>query len=534
MDPTTDKVNSRIQQVKEFLQCEDKFDNDRISIFRVPQALKALKPEAYTPQLLGLGPYHHFRDDLYELERMKLAAVKGVEKEYKAIEQLVEKLRGEDIELRIRASYHKYLEMEDDALLWLMTIDGIYLLEFLFKHTKQKDSPSSSSSGKNLACQAVISDIMMLENQIPCSILQSILTFRPESFTEAISGDLSRSLDDILIAFCEKISPLKLNKNRIKSQVTCSAHLLDLLYHLILPEAKIESDDYSISMPPYERPDAKIQSSDANTQDQDQTPDAKPANKQICLDLYYKVISSLHIFWVKTFIRPIKVIVKMPWSAFKELPKNFKEGINASQDNQPDGNILNVDEILIPSVSSLVQAGVEICPAHDISNIKFEAKQRKFYLPHISLNVHSQVIIRNLIAYEAGTFPESMVFIRYTEIMSGIIDTAEDAKLLRDKKIIRNFLKSDADVADLFNSIGKSVQLTKVPHIDKAIQEVNKYYYSTTRVRLYQCTSKCVNGSCKILVAVLIVLMMALQSYCSAHDCSRSSNMDKQQIGGNR
>ncbi|XAR62499.1 hypothetical protein NMG60_11017272 [Bertholletia excelsa] len=531
MDPTAVKMNSRIEEVKKILRCEDNFATDRISIYRVPQALKALMPDAYTPQLLGLGPYHHFRDELYEMERMKLTAVKGVEKEYKAIEQLVEKLREEKIELRIHASYHKYLEIKEDALLWLMTIDGIFLLQFLFEHTKQKDFLSSSWSGKNLACQAVISDIMMLENQIPRFLLHSILKFHPASFTAAVSGDWRRSLDDILIAFCEKISPLKLNRNRIKpTQVTWSAHLLDLLYRLILPEAKIESDDYPISIPPHENPDAK-------TQDQDQTPGAKPANKQACVDLW-KIISGLNIGLVKTFIRPIKVVLKMPWSAFKELPNEFKEGLNLSQDDQfEDGNILNVDEILIPTVSSLVQAGVQICPVHDISNIKFEAKQRKFSLPQISLNVHSQVIIRNLIAYEAETFPESMAFTRYTEIMSGIIDTPDDAKLLRDKKIIRNSLKSDADVAELFNRISKSVRLTKVPHIDKAIQEVNKYYNSTPRVRLYLCTRKYVYGSWKILTllaAVLLVLLMAVQSFCSVYNCPRFFNFDGYQKGGNR
>ena len=45
-----------------------------VSVFNVPKALRVHKPEAYTPQLIALGPYHHWRPELYEMERYKLAS----------------------------------------------------------------------------------------------------------------------------------------------------------------------------------------------------------------------------------------------------------------------------------------------------------------------------------------------------------------------------------------------------------------------------------------------------------------------------
>ncbi|GMP60344.1 hypothetical protein CsSME_00023247 [Camellia sinensis var. sinensis] len=45
-----------------------------VSIFRVPATISTFKPKAYVPQLIGLGPYHHFHSELYEMEKYKLVA----------------------------------------------------------------------------------------------------------------------------------------------------------------------------------------------------------------------------------------------------------------------------------------------------------------------------------------------------------------------------------------------------------------------------------------------------------------------------
>ena len=102
--------------------------------------------------------------------------------------------------------------------------------------------------------------------------------------------------------------------------------------------------------------------------------------------------------------------------------------------------------------------------------------------------------MRNLVAYEASTVSDSLVFARYTELMNGIIDSVEDAKILREKKINVNNLKSDADVAEVFNGMSKAVRLTNVPYIDKVIEDVNKYYYSTGNVATFQVASTLQKG----------------------------------------
>ncbi|GMP60343.1 hypothetical protein CsSME_00023246 [Camellia sinensis var. sinensis] len=156
---------------------------------------------------------------------------------------------------------------------------------------------------------------------------------------------------------------------------------------------------------------------------------------------------------------------------------------------------------MIPSVSMLCFAGVEFRPTTDRP------------IPVITLNVNSEVVMRNLVAYESSTTSESLVFTRYTELMNGIIDIVEDAKLLRENKIIVNSLKSDADVAELFNGMSKSVRLTNVPYIDKAIEDVNKCFNNTQQIRMYRRMKNFVYSSWQILTIMAVVLLMLLMVF---------------------
>jgi hypothetical protein len=76
-----------------------------------------------------------------------------------------------------------------------------------------------------------------------------------------------------------------------------------------------------------------------------------------------------------------------------------------------------------------------------------------------------------------------MVFTRYTELMNGIIDDEEDVRILGEAGIILNLLKSDGEVATLWNGMTKSVRVTKVPILDKAIEGANTYYLESWKVR---------------------------------------------------
>lgn len=143
----------------------------------------------------------------------------------------------------------------------------------------------------------------------------------------------------------------------------------------------------------------------------------------------------------------------------------------------------------------------------------------------VDLDVNTEVYLRNLVAYEACVASGPLVMARYTELMNGIIDTKEDAKVLMDHKIVLNHLKSDKEVADLWNGMSKCVKMTKVPYLDKVIEDVNKRYNKTWRVKLAKFMSTYVFGSRKILTlfsAVLMLFLSSVQTFCSVYSCARA------------
>ncbi|XP_062163761.1 putative UPF0481 protein At3g02645 [Alnus glutinosa] len=184
-----------------------------------------------------------------------------------------------------------------------------------------------------------------------------------------------------------------------------------------------------------------------------------------------------------------------------------------------------VEEIAIPSVTQLHKIGVKFHPTKGgLGSINFDKSCGTFYLPVIQLDDNSEVVLRNLVAYEACISPEVMVFTRYMEMMNGIIDTEEDVRILREAGIILNRLKSDKEVAALWNGMTKSVRVTKVPILDKAIKGANTYYSESWKARINVIMKKYICGSwpyLTFLAANMLILLSALETACSVYSCSK-------------
>jgi hypothetical protein len=236
---------------------------------------------------------------------------------------------------------------------------------------------------------------------------------------------------------------------------------------------------------------------------------------------------------------PVKLFLKLPWTILSKLPgfsllKQPAEYFFSSQDKEeakPENEASTsnkpplVEEIAIPSVSELTRAGFRFAPTNGgVSTVSFDAKTLTVYLPTVSLDINAEVVLRNLVAYEASNASGPLVFTRYTELMNGIIDTEEDVKALRERGIILNRLKSDGEVARLWNGMSKSIRLTKVPFLDKVIEDVNKYHGYKWRVKVGKFLKIYVFGSWPFLTflgAIFLLLLMTLQSFCSVYSCSR-------------
>ncbi|XP_052182031.1 putative UPF0481 protein At3g02645 [Diospyros lotus] len=499
-------------------------------IFNVPKKLLATDPYSYIPQHVALGPYHYWRPELYETQRHKLAAAKRTQKQLPQdfkFQYFVDELAK--LEPRIRGCYHKYLDYNGETLAWMMAIDAAFLLEFI-----------QTPVGRKSAHEAILRDLVMLENQIPMFLLTKLLEFL--QFSPAPES-ADKKLFSMLMGLCKEISPFKTVEKFPNSNLGQCPHLLDFLYHAIVPKLHEPPSEFCIKV------DDQQSKAKESKEEEEGSQSFGNSNqvKQLLVELWKMIQKSsrgpLHGIKRILLSGPVQVILKLPWTIISNLPglrllkpaleylffsQNTQQTNQETQSSISDANVNKpplVEEIAIPSVTELSSAGVRFSPTNgSVMSIAFNAASATLYLPAVRLEANTEVTLRNLVAYEACNESGPLIFSRYTELMNGIIDTAEDARLLRGRGIILNHLKSDGEAADLWNGMCKSVRLTRVPFLDKVIEDVNKYHNGRWKVKLRGFLRLYVFESWKFLTllgAVLLLLFMSLQELCSVYSCAR-------------
>ncbi|XP_062163780.1 putative UPF0481 protein At3g02645 [Alnus glutinosa] len=455
-----------------------------VSIFSVPKSLISFKPEAYIPQLIALGPYHHQRLELFEMEHYKLTSAKRLQKNLHPIKfcHLVNHIAESDSTLR--ACYHRFLEFDRETLAWMFAIDTSFLLEYLHTYSAKTEGSLVRISSKmahlidhtrrKTAHHAIVGDIIMLENQIPLFLLREVHKFF------LLHEDHDQALATMLMGFCKDLLPIKyINYQHFREECFERAHLLELLYHMFAPKLQL--------VPDCEQEEPKAD---------EEIGWFRKALKSFLAALIYINLAPLRLLSKICKSKAIMLLVTLPFTILSYVLHLGNKGTWK----------------------------VHLRSCCGLESINFDNCCGKFYLPVIHLDDNSEVVLRNLVAYEACIAPEVMIFTRYTELMNGIIDGEEDVRILREAGIILNRLKSDEEVATLWNGMAKSVRVTKVHILDKAIEGANTYYSGSWKVRMIVAMKKYVFGSwpcLTFLAANTLILLSTLQAACTMYNCSK-------------
>ncbi|CAK9324555.1 unnamed protein product [Citrullus colocynthis] len=511
---------------------DDDDDGIPVTIFMVPKLLMASDPHSYTPELVALGPYHCWRPELHEMDRFKLSAAKRAKKFSPTnlqFHDLVEQLSR--LEHKIRACYHGYLDLNGETLAWMMAIDASFLLEFLhlyagelkiLRRVSSRMSHLMDYAGTKPAHNAVLRDIIMLENQIPLFVLRKMMEFEFES-----SEQSDEILLSMMIGLFTELSPFNPTDGIPEIQISDCAHLLDFLYQMITPKSKEPSEIIEI-------PNEIEQSPQISSYRKRIAHRSKQFLKRL-ISFTKRAMQSQHV----------KTIARLPWTILSTIPpfavlkqpaeilffREQQEAKEETESQNPNSNpnayrVPLTEEITIPSVSELFKAGIRFSPSHGgISTITFNAKTGTLYLPTARLDVNTQVTLRNLVAYEASSGLGALVFTRYTELMNGIVDSDEDLRLLRVGGVIVNHLKSDEEGAAMWNGMSKSIRLSRVLELDKVIEEVNEYYNGLWRVKMGRFVKEYIYSSWPLLALMAVawfLFLIALQAFCSFFSCFRA------------
>ncbi|KAF0897638.1 hypothetical protein E2562_000361 [Oryza meyeriana var. granulata] len=342
----------------------------------------------------------------------------------------------------------------------------------------------------------------MLENQIPLFLFAGALELRHD--TEQAAADALRRVLDRFIA---EVSPIKTTANAalaVAGDLARHAHLLELLYHFLVQE-----------LPDYDKV------------------------KQACVQVSSLDVAPVRFIKKNLISRPMSMATSLPGKLMRKVPLlSAVAPLVGKLWSSPDvevrlkgvnlGTIINsplAQELMIPSVAQLAACGVRFAPAPEgIAGIAFDAATATLSLPVITVDSNTEVILRNLVAYEAVAVRGPLVLARYTELMNGIIDTGKDVKILRQSGVVVNRMKSDGEAAEMWNGMCRATRLSKVPRLDGVIRAVNAHRSRRATVRLRKMLKRYVFRSWRVLTllaAVVLLLMTALQTFCSVYQCSR-------------
>ncbi|XP_027067502.2 putative UPF0481 protein At3g02645 [Coffea arabica] len=488
-------------------------------VFHVPDNLRDTKPEAYTPQLVGLGPYHHFWPQVQHMESDKRAAVldylKALDDEH--FSKLV-KEGPEDFEPKIRSCYDRYLDLDKETLAWVVIVDGLFLIHYL----------GNGDVGKSriyLNPEALAADVLMLENQIPIFLIQEMLVTLQKSFNIYSNAQLFGKF----VRFCDKYSPLKLASDSTSRDEAFDnmKHLLHFMYQMIvknIPQDNRNNNHDSVGIG-----DEVSEISQTNQEH----------HRESRVGAIAKEVASHAGEFLEHAIEEFDSALSDAKMAGIRLPGNVEKVTNILRNLQKNIQHVNHkkdgslgDQIGIPSASRLyIFLKMKFNPLPKdcgIRNITLDGEKRILCLPVITLRANSEVILRNLVAYEATSKMGSTQMRDYVDLMCGLIRSEKDVEMLKRSGVIETKIP-DEEIVKMCNGFTKSGEKPdEVSKVAGTVKEVSNQFNDVRIVKASRCCMK-VSADCvkfwRPLFPIFVVLLLLVQSICEIWDCRRRSSL---------
>lgn len=456
--------------------------------------------------------------EIFKLENAKKAKEKF---QLPDLTQMVEQLK--EFEVQIRACYGGNLAVGSEALAWRILIDGLFLLRLLgiiSPDDKEKEEKGKNSElpyevelpvfneqqlylnleGNITTTQnEIVKDLLKLENQIPIQILKRVL---PRNLVENLHLSFYK--------FCVSVSPLPLFPGsdeeddipfdlfpdyrrsfpKLPEILDGSQHLVHFLYALLF----------------YQRFSAYEQR-------------GSERSLNILVELLNLMATILGIGLLKQLVEALGLIQTLI---------GFIGKVQQSSPSETDGSPR------FPSASKLKKVGVKF-DAGDGGG--FDEESTTLKLPTITMNAFSEVILRNLVAFEVEAKLNPPCLSDYVKLMSGLIATAKDVTILKRAGIIAGGRSGDEDdVVKMFKELGNVVNVSSDDGESRAnfkwymnfevdiIEKIKVYYESRWVVKAERFGKRYivpVFQALLILVAVVLILIVAVRTVCGWFSCPK-------------
>ncbi|GLJ20396.1 hypothetical protein SUGI_0370530 [Cryptomeria japonica] len=468
-------------EVKNFLKESEQGGTEVKLSMRVPKALINAKPEAYIPQMVSLGPYHHrslqeepmgpYHERLSHLSQMDFYKLNSTRDAAQNNQRLTENFL---IKVTNMASeFEKFYDWkisDKEEFGRMMMVDAFFLYQFLQNglHVLKRESSQRQKRYNEIFTPTLTSircDILKLENQIPLSLLKEIdSTLNNNKLQECLNSSIPH-----LSCFQVSHNPLSHNPTlEYKDE-----------YHLLGCMHKYVSSLLQIHDPAEDKP-----------------------GNLTCRE---------------SFMTAMGDMVAAIFAVF--FPHPAKQGRDDFLDKY--------------NAKELVKAGIQFKPGWN--KIRFDKQSDTLFLPKIVISdTYTEAMMRNLLALEFNDANRPKHVIQYVELMDCLIDTPEDVTLLRKCEVIdrHSMMITDEHIAKMWDGMAKPLFfagfLEHAQGLKAGIREtlIKNFYKSKIRNTWAEFHGEHLSRPWKalaLLTAILVVGLTAIQAYCSLADCAKKS-----------
>ncbi|CAJ2666405.1 unnamed protein product [Trifolium pratense] len=129
------ELKSELNEMLEVVVLPEEFETHEQCIYKVPQMIRQDNPQAYTPRIIAIGPFHSPRgsvsdnNNLNEMEKLKLKYLKGfLNRTNLCVDDLVFKVQ--EWENKIRNCYAGPVSFDSKDFLKIIIVDACFIIEF--------------------------------------------------------------------------------------------------------------------------------------------------------------------------------------------------------------------------------------------------------------------------------------------------------------------------------------------------------------------------------------------------------------------
>ncbi|KAK1435097.1 hypothetical protein QVD17_00857 [Tagetes erecta] len=176
----------------------DDRNKDCCSIYKVPERVVEINKDAYEPQIVSIGPYHHGRKGLEMIEQHKWRFLNDViTRTGNPLALYVNYMLSMEKEIRESYSSESIDHIGSNDLAKMMLLDGFFLIELFLKFGDLVPTHPDDPIFKMVWVSSVLRrDLLRLENQIPFVVLKKLFNHSKPNVV-----DTPRTLQSLILHF---------------------------------------------------------------------------------------------------------------------------------------------------------------------------------------------------------------------------------------------------------------------------------------------------------------------------------------------